>query len=304
MPGHRKAWVVSLTPFDAQGGLDEAGLRLHLRRMRDGGQSAYVGSTNIGEGFALEHDELEQVLAIAVDELKGTAGVRASGFEARSVAEARRSVRMAEAAKVDAAHVFQLDVGHGSSKPDSAELERFYCHVLEHTSLPVVLSNYPSLGYSVPVDVLGRLLDRFPHIISIRDAGGDLGYFSELVRRFSGRVELYAVGVKSLATTLLLGADGIFTTEANITPKLVSSVLEAYEAGDLEAMQARFRQLVQVHRLLARYGGSGGRGMKSLLNHFELPGGSLRPPRLVIGEVEQTALVEAFSALGIAELQA
>ena len=216
MTGEKKAWVVSLTPFDAQGRLDEAALRLHLRRLRDSGQSIYAGSTNIGEGFSLEFDELEQVLAIAVDELKGATAVRASGFESRSIVEAIRSVRMADAARVDAVHVFQLDTGHGTSKPNPDELERFYSQVIEQTSLPIVLSNYPSLGYAVPIDVLGRLLDRFPHIISIRDASGDLSYFSELVQRFAGRVELYAVGIKNLVTTLLLGADGIFTTEARL----------------------------------------------------------------------------------------
>lgn len=33
--GWNRAWVVSLTPFDASGALDEKALRAHLRRARN-----------------------------------------------------------------------------------------------------------------------------------------------------------------------------------------------------------------------------------------------------------------------------
>ena len=297
----KQAWVVSLTFFDRDGAVDEAAMRAHVRRLRDAGQGVYVGSTNIGEGFALGEDELLHLLKITVDELGGR-GVRAAGIEARSITEATRMVRLAERAGVDAVHVFQLDTGHGSSKPDATELERYYTRVIERAAVPIVLSNYPSLGYTVPVEVIGRLLDRFPQIISVRDASGDLGYFAELVARFAGRAELYAVGVRSLPTVLLLGADGVLTTEANIAPRLVRSVLDLFERSDIPAMTQAYQLLVRLHRLLVRHGGSAGRGMKPLLEHLGAPGGALRAPRSVPQDLD--ALFTGFAALDVAEWQA
>lgn len=298
----KHAWTVSLTPFRTSGEVDLEAFRAHLLRLRDGGQSIYVGSTNIGEGFSLNESELANLLRVAVDTLKGNTPIRAAGIEARSTHEAVRYIKMAESIGVDAVHIFQLDTGHGSSKPDARELENFYSEVLDQTTCPVVLSNYPVLGYTVPIEVVSRLLKRFPQIIAFRDAGGDMGYFAELVTRFGGQIELYGVGVKSLLTTMFLGADGTFTTEANVTPKLVSSVLARFQSGDLSGMQREFQTLVGVHRLFVRYGGSAGRGMKSFLNHHGLPGGALRLPRTTISDDDLGALLSAFSKLDVPEI--
>ena len=80
-----KAWAVCLTPFDAQGRIDEAALREHLCRIRDAGACAYVGSSNVGEGFTFTRDERDRVFAIAVEECKGKTPVRAAGYEPQSI---------------------------------------------------------------------------------------------------------------------------------------------------------------------------------------------------------------------------
>ncbi|PSH62106.1 dihydrodipicolinate synthase family protein [Phyllobacterium sophorae] len=299
----KTAWVVSLTPFDDRGALDEPALRKHLARLCEGGQSVYAGSTNIGEGFSLDPDELVQVLTTSVDVLQGKTGVRAGGREARSIDEAVRMVRIAEAAKVDAVHLFQLDTGHGSLKPDVFELERFYTAVLEKCALPVVVSNYPSLGYTVPIDVFDRLVHRFPQIIAIRDSSGDLRYFSELVLRLGGRVELYSVGIRSILTTLFLGADGFLTVEGNIAPKLASSVAAHFEQGNFSEMRQAFTRLAALHQLLMRHGGASARGLKPLLNLLELPGGELRSPRLPVSLEESHTLFDALLSLDLPEVR-
>lgn len=296
-------WVVSLTHFLPDGGLDETAMRAHFERLADSGQNVYAGSTNIGEGFALDEMELHRVLAVAAETLRGRVGIRAGGREARSVAEALAAIRIASDAGVEAFHLFQLDVGHASGKPDGRELERFYCGILDRCELPVVLSNYPKLGYIVPIDLLTRLADRFPQVIGIRDAGGDMAYLAELISRFSGRLEISSVGVRSMLHALFAGADTVMTTEANIAPGLVTSVFDAFRSGDLALLQRDYRALVSLHLLLNRHGGSGGRGMKPLLDGMGLGGGPLRQPREGIAGEEAGSLLQAIELLDLAEFR-
>ena len=51
------AFVISMTPFDREGHLDENGLREHLRRLAAAGVGVYVGGGASGEGFTLSDDE-------------------------------------------------------------------------------------------------------------------------------------------------------------------------------------------------------------------------------------------------------
>ncbi|WP_107676364.1 dihydrodipicolinate synthase family protein [Agrobacterium sp. LAD9] len=298
-----KAWVVSLTHFDRDGRLDESAMRAHFLRLADGGQNVYAASTNIGEGFSLDEAELSRTLSIAVETLKGRAGVRAGGREARSAGEALTTIRLAQEAGVSAIHLFQLDVGHGSSKPDAGELERFYYQVLDNSDLPIVLSNYPKLGYPVPVELVEKLAERFPQIIGVRDASGDMAYLAKLVSQFKGRLEISAVGVRAMLPALFQGADTIMTTEANIAPALVSAVIDAFCAGDLETLHRSYCGLVSLHLALNRFGGSGGRGMKSLLDGLGLPGGMLRPPRKPISRDDQQMLLKLVRQLDLPELK-
>ena len=300
----KDSWVASLTLFSEDGALDGTALASHFVRLAAAGQNIYAASTNIGEGFSMTDDEVHRVLSIAVKATKNRVGIRAGGREARSAAEALAMVKLAEDAGVEAVHVFQLDVGHASSKPDVRELEHYYYSILDQSELPVVLSNYPKMGYSVPLDLVSRLTDRYQQVIGLRDTSGDAAYFSEAVARFSGRLELSSVGPRFMLNSLFLGADAVMTTEANVAPGLVSDVLRAFQCGDFATLTSSFANLVSLHLLLSRYGGSGGRGMKPLLHALGMPAGPLRPPRQPISYEETQSLIEAVRLLDLPELRA
>lgn len=297
-PRSSRAWVVSLTPFDQKGGLDESAFRAHLRRMREAGICVYVGSSNAGEGFTLTSEERQRVFVIAAEELKGIVQVRAAGCEPQSIAEAVAYLRAAESAELDAAHVFPLDTGH-AGVPTPAEIERFYTDVISSTRLPVVLSNYPGMGYTLSLSLLARLLERFPQIIAVRDAGADTGYLRGLVSLCAGRAEVYTGGIKNLITAMYHGSQGFLSSEANLAPELAVMVLKAFDAGDFAALNTQYQNLYRLHDLVNRFGGSAGRGMKPLLNLLGLPGGTLRPPRIALGGTELAEMHKAYQALNL-----
>ena len=298
MPARAQAWVVSLTPFDDRGELDEPAFRAHLQRMRESGIGVYVGSSNAGEGFTLSAKERDRVFTIAAEELKGLVPVRAGGCEPQSIAAALDYLRAASVAGLDAAHLFPLDTGHaGALRP--AEIERYYLQVLDAATLPVVISNYPAMGYTVSVPLVARLLDRFPQIIAVRDAGTDPAYLRELAAACAGRAGLYTGGIRNLMTAFWHGSRGFLSSEANIAPALAVAFARAFDAGDFAAIGEMHAHLYRLHEFVNQFGGSAGRGIKPLLAAFGLPGGCLRSPRIPLHGAEVADMVAAYRALGL-----
>lgn len=297
-PPSFQAWVVSITPFDREGRLDEDGLRGHLARMRAAGVGVFVGSSNAGEGFALTNEERARVFRIAAEELKGQVPVRAGGCEPQSVAAAVDYLQAAADAGLDGAHLFPLDTGH-AGVPRPAEIERYYCQCLDSAGLPVEISNYPALGYGLPLELAQRLLQQYPLLTALRDAGTDTAYLRGLSAICKGRATLITGGIRNLMTALFHGSQGFLSSEANLAPALAVDVLRAYAAGDLPKLQASYAQLYQLHEFVNRFGGSAGRGIKPLLTRLGLPGGSLRAPRIALAGRELDDMVAAWQTLGL-----
>ena len=61
----------TITPFDAEGRLDEEGLRLLVERLAVGGVGAFVGTSSPGEGFALTLRETERLYGVTKDAMAG-----------------------------------------------------------------------------------------------------------------------------------------------------------------------------------------------------------------------------------------
>lgn len=298
MPSASRAWAVSLTPFLADGMLDEAGLTRHLGRLAETGIGVYVGSSNAGEGFTLSPEERERVFDIAVKALRGLVPVRSGGCEPQSLRAAISELQAAEHAGLDAAHLFPLDTGH-AGPPRVKEIEHYYRSVIESTSINIEISNYPAMGYSLPLTLVGRLLEDYPQLVGVRDAGGETGYLRELVALCRGRAEVHTGGIRNLLSALHHGSQGFISAEANLAPRLAVSVMQAWDRGDAPGLRDAHERLWQLHELVNRFGGSEGRGIKPLLNRLGHPGGALRVPRIPISGEELDAMAMAFAALDL-----
>jgi 4-hydroxy-tetrahydrodipicolinate synthase len=296
----RSAFVMSITPFDARGALDEPAYRAHLRRLRDAGVRVYIGSSASGEGFSLTREELDRMLAIAVEELKGRVNVRAMGVEVRHAGEMIDFLKLTGRHPLDAVHVFGPEMGH-AAKPTPAELESYFTRVIETTSQPVVLSSYHTLGFNLPVALLERLLNRFPQIIGFFYGGSDIRYLSEVIERFAPRIEVHCAGPYNALTTLSLGGHGCMGHEGNLAPAMVTDLITAFENGDHERLQKAYALLLAVYRIHHKHGGPV-RAMKPLLNALGLPGGTVRLPRMAINDGELNDVLDATLKLNIAEL--
>lgn len=305
MDKKRHMIVISITPFDEKGRVDEPALRKHLGRLRDAGVSVFLCGSGTGEGYTLTPEEQERIFAIGVEELKGKVPVFADGVEPRQPSEMVAFVRRAERAKVDAVRIFCLDIGHGQ-KPNMSEMEKYYTASIEAaTSLPVILTSHHATGYVLPVDLIERLVSRYPQITRINVGTADLAYLAEVIQRFGERIEVHCAGCSNGPTTLALGGNGFMGPEGNFAPTLTQAVINAYRAGDIKLLQESYSKLMGLQRVLVRFSGPG-RSLKPLMGAFGMPGGgsTIRPPRVAIGPADLKEAVKAVVQLNIPGLPA
>ncbi len=290
--------VISITPFDGKGDIDEAALRQHYRRLRDAGVSVYVASSGSSESYAMSLEENERAMAIAAEELKGKVPVKAMGWEPRTASDMVAFLRAAERAKMDAAQICSLEIGHGSH-PSVAEMEKYYATAIESTALPIYLSSHRAAGYLLPVDLIERLIKRYPSIAGVAYGGTEIPMLAEIIRRVGDRVEVHCAGPSNALAVLGLGGNGFMGGEGNFMPSLVASVIKAWETKDLELLRVSYDKLMGLAAIHNKYGAGSMRAMKPLLNAFGLPGGSMRPPRVPISQAELDDVVKAVLALKI-----
>jgi 4-hydroxy-tetrahydrodipicolinate synthase len=293
-------FVISITPFGANGEFDEDALRAHLRRLAAGGVGVYVGGGGSGEGYAMSDAEAQRLVEVAVEELHGKVPVRAMGKEPRLAGEMIEYVRMATAAGIDACQIYSLDQGHGH-RPTMPELEAYFCDILDAVEVPCVISTHQSVGYQVPVAMLSRLVERFPHVIGINSSHQDIGYLRQIIDAVGDEVTVHVGGPMLGLTNLALGGDGYLTSEANLAPFTCRRVIDAYEAGDVPGMMTAFNAVLRLFEAL--YGGGGIRATKAVLSSLGLPGGVPRPPQLPATDEAVARVRAVIDHLGLAELE-
>lgn len=296
----RGTFVISLTPFDERGELDEAAFRAHLRRLGDAGIGVYVGGSGSGEGYTMSRDETERLLRIAVEELKGKVPIRAMGVEPRTAKQMIEFLKLAKDCGVDAAQVYSLDVGHDVA-PTAQEAERYLTDVVEAAELPVAISTHFSVGYKQPIDLLAKLVDRYPNVIGINCTHPDLHYLSTLIDQVGHRAAVMVGGPMQGLTVLALGGHGYLSSEGNIAPKLCVSVIDRFEAKDIDGMMDAFGRLIRLFG--AALSGGGSRVTKSALNRLGLAGGTSRLPRILIEDDRLTKLLAVIDELEIARIE-
>lgn len=297
MAGPPSTFVISITPFTADGDLDEQGLRGHLRKLAASGIGVYLGGSGSGEGYTLSADEVRRVLEIGAEELAGRVPVRAMGVEPRTAGELRALGRLVAETGVEAMQVYSLDQGHGN-RPGRPELERYYADVLGGLDVPVVLSTHMSVGYLLPLDLVDDLLSRHDSIVGINCSTDDVAYLVDLLRAVDGRVDVHVGGPLHALTCLGLGGQGFLSSDGNLVPELCQEVIRTWTAGDLAGVQRTFTRLMRVYARTRRLGGI--TGTKAALALLGLPGGSVRPPRLPLPDArldEVRLLVEEMGPL-------
>lgn len=293
-------FTIAITPFTSDGRLDEPAIRRHLRKLRDAGIGVYVGGGGSGEGYTLSKDETKRLVHVAVEELKGRTDVRAMGVEPRTAEEMIAFLEMAKGAGVDAAQVYSLDVGHGHA-PTAEESAAYFSDVLGAVDMPLVMSTHQSVGYVIPADVVIGLYRQFPQLIALNCSHQDPFYLRTLCDGLADTTDIFVGGVHNALTNFAFGGHGFLSSEGNLAPKLCMSVIDAFKAGDMDALFDRWGRVMRLFTGL--YGNGGIRVTKAVLNELGLAGGYPRKPRLPVTDDRLTRAMSVVDAIGLKDIE-
>lgn len=236
--------VALVTPF-RDGALDEMALRRSVEWQISQGTPVLSPVGTTGESPTLSHEEHERVIAIVVETVSGRAKVMA-GTGSNSTAEAIRLTRFAARAGVDGS----LQVAPYYNRPNQEGLFRHFAAIAESTDLPIVLYNVPArTGRNIEPETIERLASIGP-IIAVKEAAGSLDQVSEIITRTNLTI---LSGDDSLTLPMLaVGGEGVVSVIANIVPRDVMAMIEAFQNGRLaEARQLHARLFPLCRDLLS-----------------------------------------------------
>jgi 4-hydroxy-tetrahydrodipicolinate synthase len=294
--------AMSATPFHADGSLDEAAIRAHLRRFVDAGVGVYLGSGGAGEGHALHPEELSRLYCIGVEVCRGQVPVHANPPESRTAAEMYAKARRAADAGVDYVQLYALDAGHGM-RPTVGEQNAYYRSILDELDHPVALSVHGYQGYLTPISLLRQLALDYPQLVAINVMVRPFDYFVELRDALGPRLEYYTLGYE-LVQGLSLGAAGCLSAEPNLAPELCQSLVDYALAGQLTRAGEAQADWIRLGALVSKWAPSTARWVKLGLKALGLGNGVIRPPYLAPGADDLAELTAGLAKLGLTPRQA
>lgn len=226
-----------VTPMDKQGRINESALRRLTNYLIEGGVHGLFPVGSQGEFYALTPEEKKRVIEIVVDETRGRVPVYA-GTGAITTQETVALTKMAEAAGAQAVSVLTPFF----INPSEQELLEHYTAVAKSTNLPVLLYNNPGrTGCKISASLVEKAA-KVDNIVGIKDSSGDMTLTAEFIRRTPKGFAVLAGRDTLIYGTLCYGGKGSITATANVAPRLVSEIYDAFVAGDLKrSLEAQFK---------------------------------------------------------------
>jgi 4-hydroxy-tetrahydrodipicolinate synthase len=287
-----------VTPFTADGALDEPTLRRLLDRQVEAGVAGIVPCGTTGESPTLSEAEHDRVIALAVEAAGRSRGTTRptilAGTGTNDTDASIRATRRAAELGADAA----LVVAPYYNRPNQRMLEAHYTAIAEEGGLPVVVYNVPSRTAS-NVDATTMLrLAAHPNIIGVKEACGTLDQIAVVLReRPSGFAVLAGDDIWTLPM-MALGGDGVVSVASNEVPAEMVALCEAAADGRWTDARSLHERLLPLFR--ANFAGAPNPvPVKAALAMMGLAGETLRRPMLPLDPTSRAELATVLREAGL-----
>lgn len=270
-----------ITPFGADGALDEAGAAALATHLVEMGNEALVVNGTTGESPTTSDAEKARLIRVVAEAVGGRARVVA-GVGTNDTAHSVELARAAAAAGADGL----LVVAPYYSRPPQAGLLRHFTLVADATDLPVMIYDIPvRTGVPVESETLLRLAEH-PRIVAVKDAKDDLAASSRVLARSD---LAYYAGTDALTLPLLsIGGCGVISVVSHVATRAIRTMIESFAAGDATRARALHEALLPAFEGIFR--SQGVILAKAALAAAGLPAGPVRPPLVDATPAEITQL--------------
>ena len=270
-----------VTPFDADGGVDEDAAVRVMHHLVDHGSDGLVVCGTTGEASTMTDEEHLGVIALAVQEMKGRCTVVA-GVGSN---DTRHAVHLTERATELGADAL-LSVNPYYNRPNRRGIIRHYEEIDRATNLPILLYNIPQrTGSDMPNDLLAELA-QLDNVYGVKQANPDNLAKVDGLRIYAGNDDLLADVLDLGEPGGVLVASHLFGTEMR---RMVDEPEHRREIND--SLQDAYRDLAIAPMATT---------VKAALNLLGIRVGAPRLPYVELDEQETatvTALLERHGLL-------
>ena len=280
-----------VTPFDDDGEIVEEKLRAEVRYLLGADVTALCACGTTGEGNALSAEESARVCAVVVDEVAGRVPV-IGGIIQNSTHSAIRYGHALRTAGVDALQVTPI---HYLWSPGPDSTVAYYREIGDAVGLPIIIYNVVPWALIEP-EIVSRLAD-LPHVVGIKQSGGDMHKLADLITTVSDRISVLAAVDDLHLPAFVLGAQGALAAIPTVTPFLSTALWDAAQSGDLARARALHEQILPIWRAID--GPNQPATIKEALRLQGRDGGVPRRPVDPVGPEVSARLAEALDAVGL-----
>ncbi|MEM0332563.1 MAG: 4-hydroxy-tetrahydrodipicolinate synthase [Archaeoglobaceae archaeon] len=216
-----------VTPFKEDSSIDYRGLEKNiefLERYVD----AIVPAGTTGEAATLSYEEHIEVVKFVVE----TSNVPViAGSGSNSTKEAVWLTKEVEKAGADAA----LLITPYYNKPNQQGLYEHYKIIAKEVSLPLIIYNVPSrTAVNIAPETVAKLSE-IDNYVGIKEASGDLKQISKIIQLTASKNFVVLSGDDLMTLPILaIGGEGVISVAANVAPKMMKEMVDAYKSGNVK----------------------------------------------------------------------
>lgn len=261
-----------VSSFDAQGGIDEAGLAANIAFQRTAGVKTIVILGGTGEPLSMTASEREQVVEASMAHAGSELDVISSALVG-SPADIAADIAMAGRYGAKACMV----VPPPFVRPSESDVYRYFTQLASASSIPLILFNVPSrVGFQMSAVLIERLVRDIDMLVGIKESSKDLSLFSDIRQRTPETFACLQGSDMLYLPSLAMGADGAILAAAAAFPEHLLHIERAMAQGDLAQARAWHYRLAPVLPLL--YEASHPAALKQAIALRGYSVGATRPP--------------------------
>jgi 4-hydroxy-tetrahydrodipicolinate synthase len=290
----RGIYTALVTPFDAQGEIDFGSLTKILNQQVGAGIKGFVVCGTTGESPTLSKEEKEKLFRFVFDFSKGKDLDLVAGTGTN---DTRESIRLTRIAALIGFRQFLAVVPY-YNRPSQAGLRAHFEAIGDSISEgTVVLYNVPSrTGVSLSVETIVALAAH-PRIHAIKEASGDLKFFSDLRAALAGArkdLQFLSGDDATYSSFLAAGGHGVISVASHLCPGGMLEMTTAAEKG----YHARVAELQETYLPIFQgiFAESNPGPLKWALSKMGLSENRLRLPLVPVGKSTAEKLGEILSS--------
>jgi len=234
----RGAFVATVTPFNEDGTVDEAGLRGLIEFQVSNGTHGIVPCGTTGESATMSHEEHHRVVELTIETVNKRVPVLA-GTGSNSTSESIELTKHAKATGADGA----LMITPYYNKPSQEGLYQHFKAVAEAVDMPIIMYNVPG---RTSVNMLPETVARcaaIDNIVGIKEATGNLNQISEVIRLCPDDFAVMSGDDFTSMPTVAIGGTGVISVTSNVAPKEMAALMNAALSGDMATARKIHYQL-------------------------------------------------------------